>query len=67
MNLLRILIIVLLISPLEKKETAISKDWYRITLRLRQRPKDEIMGAYRQLDMDEYEECPNCFVMLAKR
>ena len=70
MNLLRILIIFLLITPLEKKETVINtnKDWYRIRDVYDYDPKTkswEPTGI--KLDMDEYEECPNCFVMLAKR
>ena len=70
MNLLRILIIFLLITPLEKKETVISmnKDWYRIRDVYDYDPKTkswEPTGI--KLDMDEYEECPNCLVMPAKR
>ena len=66
-NLLRILIIVLLITPLEKKETVISmnKDWSRIRDVYDYDPMTkswEPTGI--KLDMDEYEECPNCFVIL---
>ena len=70
MNLLRILIIVLLITPLEKKETVISmnKDWYCIRDVFDYDPKKKSREPIDiKLDMDEYEECPNCIVILAKR